>query len=364
MSKSRLAFSGVDTAYSAGVMPQNYPASSTRYDINLGGMQDNDNPAILVIDSRDRNHDIYPSSSEYVVQLDPPYKEVVSAELVMADIPNSGYVIDTTHNQIFFQETTGQELNNEYLTATIPIGNRSISNICENIENAMNEVSGDLGAGAEYECSVNEYNGLVTITQKLAGTSDLFNLLFQGVQEKTDPPSHKKKGPPTADGRPTMVYCGRYRTLYKERSIGKVIGFERKDYSDKTAGPGRSHTGTYTYDLKPYKYIALFINNNSTVSSFDRVDAPNSKIKGAFCIVPLDSETTNFEYAKNFDGCDNAKFIKIFTEPVPEISELTIKFVDADGNLFNFNGQNHTLMFEIKSNTRRCGFTESQRKQR
>lgn len=335
-----LQFSNVDAAYTGTVMP-------TRYDINLGGMMDNDNPAVLLIDSRDRNHDVYPTPNEYVIKLDPPYKEVVSIELVMADIPNSGYVIDTSHNFIHFQDTNAMVAANSYLTAEIPIGNRTITDICDNIEEQMIAVSASLGGAYTYVCSANEHTGLVTITQDPPG--EVFNLLFAGIPEKTDPPSHKKNG----------VYTGKYRSMYRARSIGKVIGFLRADYTGSF-----TYTGTYTYDLKPYKYIALFINNNLSNGSFNRVDAPNSKVKDAFCIIPLDSESSNFEYAKNFDSCENAKFIKFFTEPVSEINELNIKFLDADGNLFNFTGRDHTMLFEVHSNTRRGVFTESSSKKR
>lgn len=336
-----LAFSNVDNAYTAGIM-------ATRYDINMGGMMDNDNPAVLLVDSRDRNHDVYPQPSEYVIKLDPPYKEVVSVELVMADIPNSGYVIDESHNLIHFQDTDAMAATGNYITAEIPIGNRTIDDICDKIEEQMTAASAISGGGYTYTCTVNEHTNLVTIAQD-PPSSQAFNLLFAGIPEKTDPPSYRKNG----------VYTGKYRSMYRERSIGKVIGFLRSDYTG-----AHTYTGTYTYDLKPYKYIALFINNNLSNGSFNRVDAPNSKVKDAFCIIPLDSESSNFEYAKNFDSCENAKFIKYFTEPVPEINELNLRFADADGNLFNFTGRDHTLLFEIRSNTRRGMFTESSMKKR
>jgi len=341
-----LSYSTIESAYSTGVMPPQYPTSGTRYDINLGGLSDNENFATLVVDSNQRNYDIYPNPNEYTLKLDPPYKEVVSVELAMADIPNSGYVIDTSHNLIYFQDTAGQVANNTVLIAEVPIGNRDINNICSNIATAMiNASAGTGGAGAEYTCTANQYTGLVTIAQSDPGISNnVFNLLFMGIREKTDPPNYKTNG----------VYSGRYRTLYKTRSIGKVIGFERIDYTGSL-----TYTGTYTYDLKPYKYIALFINNKLTEGSFNRVDATNSTIKGAFCVIPLNKESSNFDFEKNFDGRDNSRLIKYFTEPVPELNELCIKFIDADGNLFNFTGRDHTMVFEIRCNTRRGMFLEN-----
>lgn len=336
-----VSYGNVNEVYGHSIMPTSYPMSGTRYDINLAGMQNCDIPAVLVIDSRDRNSDVYPDPNKYTIKLDPPYKQVTSVELVTADIPNSGYVIEESHNLIYFQETAAQVSAGTYTTAEVPVGNRSISNIADQIASVMTAAS---TTGSTYTCTVNDYTNLVTITQSVAGTASVFNLLFEGLRTKTDPPSFKDSN---------GDYCGAYKTLYKTRSIGPIIGFKREDYSGST-----TYTGTYAYNLKVDKYIIIYINKSHGEMDFGRIDAVNDNVKGSFCVVPLDSSVNNFEYAKNYNTCDNDRYIKYFTQPVPEINQLDIEFRDSEGNLFNFNGHDHTLIFQFTSNTRQRQFVE------
>ena len=43
----------------------------------------------VVIDSRDRNYDLFSSTSQYEIELNNVYKDIVSIELISAEIPNS-----------------------------------------------------------------------------------------------------------------------------------------------------------------------------------------------------------------------------------------------------------------------------------
>lgn len=91
----------------------------------------------------------------------------------------------------------------------------------------------------------------------------------------------------------------------------------------------------------------MFLNKRN---NFGRVDSCNNNIAGCFCIIPLDINT-GFIYNYN-NTTINSRFIKQFTEIVPSLSSLDIEFVDSYGNLYDFNNQDHTLVFEIKSLTR------------
>lgn len=332
MQNHGLPFANVDQAHQGLGMQQ------TRYDLLYPGMQDNTNPAILVIDSTDRDNNRHPNSNQYTIKLSPVYKQVTCIELVTADIPNSGYVIESSHNVLHFQETTAQFTNNTYLTAVVPAGNRTIENICSVLETKMNQAS---QTGATYSCSVDTITNRVTITQTSTGTSELFNLIFEGISVRADPPHHRLNG----------QYTGSREVLYKERSIGPVIGFKRQNLTDAT-----SYTGGYNYNLKVDKYISMFI--NKAQGTFARVDSKNDNVKGAFSVIPLDSSVNNFQYAKDFSTCDNDKYVVYFPQPLPELDEMTIEFRDSFGNLFNFNGHDHMLTFKIHSNTRLNQFKE------
>ena len=56
----------------------------------------------LIIDSRDRNYNIYPNANDYTIDLDEVYQDVLSIELVSAKVPFSNYLINSTNNILYF----------------------------------------------------------------------------------------------------------------------------------------------------------------------------------------------------------------------------------------------------------------------
>ena len=94
-------------------------------------------PFALTIDSRDRNMELYPNPNNYVIQI-PRYKDVLSVELTSADVPHSGYNIDSTCNifymiftkEMFIQYYNGVRINGvSYIEAVIPQGNYEASDL-------------------------------------------------------------------------------------------------------------------------------------------------------------------------------------------------------------------------------------------
>ena len=134
----------------------------------------------------------------------------------------------------------------------------------------------------------------------------------------------------------TKRNVGCKKGVYLKGCIGKMMGFAPAVYSGLM-----SYTGPYVYNLKLFDYIALFVND------FDRIDSPNENIDGSFCIFPLDSDTGTFNVTAK--DVDNVKYIKYFNPPINEISKLRIKFKTPTGEIFDFVGQNHLLIFEINT---------------
>jgi hypothetical protein len=87
-------------------------------------------PFALLVDSRDRNIELYPNPNNYVIQV-PRYKDVLSVEIISADIPHSGFNIDSSNNTIyvavtqemFIQYYNGVRIPNvSYIEVVIPPG--------------------------------------------------------------------------------------------------------------------------------------------------------------------------------------------------------------------------------------------------
>ena len=91
----------------------------------------------LTIDSRDRNYDIH-QSNDYKISLPQQYNNIISIELLSAEIPNTQYMINTYNNILHFQELNSQVSNNTFYEAIIPIGNYNSSTLSSAIQNALN----------------------------------------------------------------------------------------------------------------------------------------------------------------------------------------------------------------------------------
>ena len=88
---------------------------------------------IFVVDSKDRNRDVYPSQNEYAIEFSSPFKNVYSLEILDASIPRTHYIIEATNNKLYYNINGG-----EYQLITIDIGNYSHLTMIEELNNKFN----------------------------------------------------------------------------------------------------------------------------------------------------------------------------------------------------------------------------------
>ena len=306
----------------------------TRYDINFKGMSDNNNVITLVIDSKDRNTTKYPNPNKYSIMLDPFYKEVTSIELVSANIHKSFYNINQYNNVLSFIENT------KLLTVIVPPGTYTVTLLISTIQTLLQAAS---QAHELYSVSLNLVTNIITITQPVS-TSTVFSLYFLGDSERAS-------NDYTIDEFGNKTYNGDYIYKYATNSIGRILGFKPQVYVGTTVigtKTTRVISADFPVNLNFSPYIALFLNKNK---KFNHVDSCNNNIRDCFCIVPIG--TDGFTYNKDMT---QARYIKYLNEPLQTLDKLDIEFVDNNGNLYEFNNQEHTLIFEIKSQTRQAGF--------
>ena len=168
----------------------------------------------VVIDSRDRNYDLFTSTSKYEVELNNVYKDIVSIELISAEIPHSGYIINTSNNEIHFIETNTQTSTNTYYTATIPQGDYTESELATTIGTQMTTAG-----QSTYTVSIDTNSRKISVASNLTGGDNIFSLIFRGNTEK---------------------YEDTTRYLYKTRSIGNILGFTRTDLSGSASYTGQN----------------------------------------------------------------------------------------------------------------------------
>ena len=260
----------------------------------------------VVIDSRDRNYDLFSSTSQYEIELNNVYKDIVSIELISAEIPHSGYIINASNNEIHFIETNTQTSTNTYYTATIPQGNYTESELATTIGEQMTTAG-----QSTYTVTVDTTSRKMSITSNLTGGDNIFSLIFRGNTEK---------------------YEDNTRYLYKERSIGSILGFTRNDLSGSA-----SYTGQNQYNINGENYILLHIDNLSNM------EGRGYGVSNSFAKITLTSDKNK----TRFYNMNEYITKKIFNPPLGKLNQLFIKFKKYDGGLYDFGGIEHSLFFKI-----------------
>ena len=269
----------------------------------------------VIIDSRDRNHDVFPTTSEYEVYFNTVYKDVVSIELLSAEIPHSGYPVNSNNNELHFQETNAQVSGNTYYTATIPQGSYTATELATKIQEKMNLVG-----QSTYTISIDSNSRKFKIISNLSGGDNLFNLLFRGTSTK---------------------YHDTTRYSYRTRSIGAVIGYKRNDLT----GSG-SYTAQNQYNIKGEKYVMLHIDD------LNNMEGVGSGVSNAFSKITLNSNLNDTRFYNMSEYISR----KSFNPPMNNLSKLTIKFKNYDGSLYDFGGIEHSLFFKITTLIQSTGF--------
>ena len=100
----------------------------------------------VIIDSRDRNITIDEDPSKYTINLERDISNIISIELISAEIPNVEYITNENNNLIHFKEATST------LVATIPIGNYTLSTLVTAIQTQMIAVG-----GSTYTVAINDF---------------------------------------------------------------------------------------------------------------------------------------------------------------------------------------------------------------
>ena len=260
----------------------------------------------VVIDSRDRNYDLFTSTSKYEVELNNVYKDIVSIELISAEIPHSGYIINTSNNEIHFIETNTQTSTNTYYTATIPQGDYTESELATTIGTQMTTAG-----QSTYTVSIDTNSRKISVASNLTGGDNIFSLIFRGNTEK---------------------YEDTTRYLYKTRSIGNILGFTRTDLSGSA-----SYTGQNQYNINGENYILLHIDNLSNM------EGRGYGISNSFAKITLTSDKNK----TRFYNMNEYITKKIFNPPLAKLNQLFIKFKKYDGELYDFGGIEHSLFFKI-----------------
>lgn len=262
----------------------------------------------LVIDSRDRNTDDYPNNYNYQVDLDYIYKDVLSVELVSANVPKSQYLINSSNNKIYFTDNGSSEL-----IATIPTGNYTSTTLGVAIGAAMTT------AGTN---TFTVTDNTLTNTYTIEVNTGTYELKFDGGSE---------------------TYGTSTRTKHRDDSMAPLIGFTAADLTGVI-----TYTAPNQYNFNGPTYILLHIDN------FDNLEGVNnSAVTKSFAKIILDTDLNSYKYFKS-----QSDYItkKEFSPPLAKLAQLNIQFRNYDNSFYDFSGLEHCLYFKVTTLNQASGY--------
>lgn len=290
----------------------------------------------FLVDSKGRDKSIYPSPSEYVIEFSTPFKNVVGLEVIDVSIPKTMYNIDYNNNTIlYYLNNNSNNLNND-----IPI-----------ILNNDNEEIYDKSIFSEINIPVGDYTTntfLNTFKTKLFNLG--INLEISGISippELTNIIKFTSTNPFILDmNNSTMAEILGFdlfadknekdKYTYKDYNIKK--GFERlyhsilnKDGIYEIIAPGMMYLMGNKYiilkcpEIEEHLYRSLSYSKYSLGLAKFRINS----------------------YGYNDEKVSITKIPLREFHPIGKLAKITLKFVTDVGELYNFKGVNHNIVFAI-----------------
>ena len=434
----------------------------------------------LFIDSRDRNITKFQTSSKFEINLKEEYKYVKSLNLVMAQIPPSQYMVNDNNNILNFYIGDDKEKEESLI---IENGNypdpNPINNYLPNILPSLEILESIIYPNINLYQDLLSYTIQEEILKKIIYTNELkyvievgynfikdnyfflsdlspceglseyegskLNLCFlgntdvpYGAQEINSVPKIDIYNRIVKDSEGKTIYekiqIGEKTNVYKKNSIGKILGFQIKNYDGHltqnisndenplifTIKAIKVNTTKFTRKLKKntyiiveqeidnYKYSQRFKvkkllsdysfeiydpNNEETgrnaplippgnpninggvfiftegnlfqgfitgenrkdytkdryvimkIKPAYKIDSENDSAQNSFAIIPFPLIITN----TIVEDYSNSIWSRNFNPPLPKLSEFKVEFLNYDGSLYNFEGQEINLEFVVET---------------
>lgn len=239
-----------------------------------------------IIDSRDRNKDLYPNPAKYTIKLDEGLTDVVNAELILTDFKFNNYNVNK-YNNVLHTDTQNY---------TIPLGT---------------------------------YDG-VSMASTLTSMIPALTVTFDDISSKFIFVSSANMELKFKDDEQRRYDFDNFVNDYPANSIGKVLGFAIDNYRLTANAPLEA---PYMIDLETENYIIMYMQQAKVYQS------KNNKAHNAFAII--NKMETNSNGLVMFDN----NVTKSFNPAIANLTNLVFKFCDYKGNLYDFQNKEHR--FEI-----------------
>ena len=271
----------------------------------------------IIVDSRDRQMNAGSHPGAYTVTLPTVYQNVVAATLKTIEVPLSFYQFSAAANNV----TLSLSYNGgSAVTATLPDGNYSTTQLSAALNTAFNTATGISGA-LTCECS--------PTTSKLTFTG-LAPFTFYMT------PSI----PTSANGGNSLTF--NYTTWW---GLGYFLGFTANTQTSTASSP-YTLTGQFAVNPFPTNYILMDMDTMNKIDETSLDDRKAWKVNGAFAKIPTDGNSGDFIYLT--DSAAYQLNRAVYSPPISKLSQLFIKFRLHDGRIIDFNGVEHSFTLELE----------------
>lgn len=260
-----------------------------------------------VIDSRDRNYGHFPNPNEYQLKLSEDIHDVQSVELLSFDVPFTKYLIHSTNNTFFYKVGTGEEV-----SFTIDEGDY------ETVGDLVTELNSKKG-GAPFTFAE------VSKQSKIKLTNITSNITLLCVGDENIKNGYSQMSP-----------------SYKSQLM-KLLGLSLENHEITST----EFAFTYKVDMRKDKYMIMNLGQSSVNFS------ENNTTHKSFAIIKKDDLENKYV---------DSNYKKYYNPPIPSMATLKISFKDYNGQLYDFQNQDHMieLLFCCFKNQRKYNdiFTE------
>jgi len=243
----------------------------------------------IVVDSKDRNLDLFPNQNAYEVRLDDEIEDVVNAQLLNIDIPLSNYLVNPYYKDFYVSVGTGA-----FTQVSIDVGDYTETALATEITNKLNTL----------------FTG--TATFEVSYVSRLDNFVFK---------------------------CSALFQLKFDTAFARILGFkEGSTYTSSSTGTTpmtRSIQSPYRKDFDYNHYIIMGI------EQFDINKSNSNILNKSFALI-------NRRY-RDMNISDDPHIRKHFSPPLSRLTRLRITFKDRFGNPYNFNNLDHHFEILLES---------------
>lgn len=259
-------------------------------------------PITYVIDSRDRDPTVYPTSDSFTVNTKSTYRDITAIRLLRVVIPNTMYNVPALYNQITFSETPGINI-----TATVPPGNYTTATLPAAIKTAM-----ELAGTSVYTVTIDPVNNTMSINSDLSGGGGIFSLNFFGYNG--------------IRGRNNNV------PMYRVNSMAQILGYQPQDFTG-----GNTYISTGVVNLTLYNNVYVHITQCNKINSTESPDT-------AFCGVPVNQFGMNSAVTVY---TPIQKYTRHFSPSLPKLDRFTVSLKDYNGNPVSLNMADFDILLEL-----------------